>query len=300
MKRSICVFPAALFAALPLAAKADPLPDSVAAMITAAADSGNAATLQATVDMAKKTNPGSTKEIDALVAQLQASAAARHRAQLETQGFFEGWTGQGQAGFSNSTGNTRSTAISLGLALTRDGLDWKHSFNATVDYQRDNGVEDKDRDFVSWESDYKITDRFYALGLLSWEADRFSGFNSRLSESVGLGYSLIQDPDMTLSVEAGPALRQTDYVIGESENNFAGRAAAHYQWKILPSLTFNEDVSFYGASNDSTFTSDTGLTAALIGALSARLSYHVQYESNPPDALETTDTLSQVALVYSF
>jgi putative salt-induced outer membrane protein len=140
----------------------------------------------------------------------------------------------------------------------------------------------------------------YALGLLSWEDSRFSGFDSRLSEAIGLGYSILQEPDMTLSVEAGPALRQTHYIIGPSENNFAGRASVNYLWKILPDLTFTEVVSFYGESRDNTLTSDTGLTANLIGSLAARLSYHVNYESNPPLALQTTDTITRLTLVYSF
>jgi putative salt-induced outer membrane protein len=291
---------AVILAVHPLAASAQPIPEPVKAMIAAAARSGNAAALQSVISLAKKTNPQSAAEIDALAQQIQAEAERRRRYRLERQGFFNGWTGQGEFGASNSTGNTRTTGLSLGLSMTRDGLSWKHSLNATVDYQRDKGVEDKDRYFAGWESDYNVTKRLYTLGLLSWEDDRFAGFTSRLSESLGLGYSLIKSPRMTLSLEGGPALRQTDYIVGDSEAKFAGRAAAHYLWTIMPNLIFAEDVSFYGQSQDSTVTSDTGLTVNLIGALSARLSYHVQYESNPADALENTDTTSRVTLVYSF
>lgn len=291
---------AALLLAFPAAANADPIPAKVADMIRTAVDGGDPADVAATVKIAKKSNPGSASEIDALVAQLQADAAARRRADLEQKSFFEGWTGEGQAGFSNATGNTHSTDVALGLTFSRIGLQWDHILNATADYQRQNGVESQSRYFASYTGHYKFDDRLYAFGLLSWEDARFSGFDSRLSEAAGLGYSILQGPDMTLSVEAGPALRQTHYIVGGSENRLAGRASVNYLWQILPDLAFTEVVTFYGESRDSTLTSDTGLTANLIGALAARLSYHVGYESNPPLGLQTTDTLTRLTLVYSF
>src|SRR5215469_16333416 len=282
MPRKLFLAIASLLLTIPAAANADPVPEKVADMIKAAVDDSDAAELAATVKLAKKTNPRSTQEIDALVARLQAEAAARHRAELEQKGFFEGWKGDGQLGFSNSMGNTHSTNVALGLDFSRIGLKWDHILNATADYQRQNGVENQSRYFAGYSSHYKFNDRFYSFGLLSWEDARFSGFDSRFTESLGLGYVILQQPDMTLSVEAGPALRQTHYIVGPSKNGFAGRASANYLWKILPDLTFTEVLSFYGESGDNTVTSDTGLTANLIGALSARLSYHVNYESNPP------------------
>lgn len=282
------------------AAHADPVPERVADIIRAAANDGNPAELAATIKFAKKANPRSVREIDKLAAQLQAAAEAKHRAELLRRRFFEGWTGQGEVGASNSSGNTRSTTLALGLNFSRNGLYWDHAFNATADYQRDNGTESKGRYFASYSGHYKYSDRMYALGLLSWESDRFSGFDSRLSESIGLGYAVLKGPRVTLSVEAGPALRQTDYIVGRSENEFAGRASMNYLWKIFPNLVFTQIVSYYGQSHDSTLTSDTGLTANLIGALSARASYHIQYETNPPLALDKTDTLTRLTLVYSF
>jgi len=294
--------PALVAALLLFSAKAyaDPVPERVAAIIRAAANDGNPAELAATIKFAKKANPRSTKEIDALAAQLQAAAEARHRAELLRRRFFEGWTGQGEVGASSSSGNTRSTTLAMGLNFSRTGLNWDHAFIATADYQRDNGTESKGRYFASYSGHYKYNDRAYALGLLSWESDRFSGFESRLSESVGLGYAIFKGPKVNLSIEAGPALRQTDYSLGRSENEIAGRASVNYLWKMFPNLTFTQIVSYYGQSHDSTLTSDTAFTANLIGALSARASYHIQYETNPPQALDKTDTLTRLTLVYSF
>lgn len=291
---------ATVLAILPAIAHADPVPPQVADIIKAAADDGDAAELAAAVKAAKKANPASAAEIDAMVGRLQADADAARKARLARQGFFEGWTGQGEVGLANSTGNTRSTDLALGLHFARQGLNWDHALDANVDYQRTNGLETKSRYFAGYNGHYKFDGPLYAVGVLSWEGDRFMGFDSRMTESAGLGYAILDSSDMQLSVEAGPALRQTDFITGGSENSLAGRAAVNYRWEILPSLAFTQSVSYYGESRDSTVISDTGLTANLIGALSARLSYHVQYESSPPLGLQNTDTTSRLTLVYNF
>jgi putative salt-induced outer membrane protein len=285
---------------LPIQASADQIPVSLEKMIRVAAESGDTAILESTVDLAKKANPQSAPEIDALVAQLKASAETRRIAKLRHQGFFQGWSGQGEAGASYTTGNTRNTGIALGASLVRDGWHWKHALTGSVDYQSTDGVKQKERYFAGYEGQYKIIDRLYTLGLLSWERDRFAGFTSRLSESLGIGYSVIKTPDMTFDIEGGPALRQTHDIVGNSKNEFAGRVAINYMWNILPTLTFTQKASFYGQRDDSTLTSETALTAKLIGSLSARVSFLVQYESSPPLSLESTDTTSRVTLVYSF
>ena len=281
------------------AAHAAPIPRPVEDMIRAAASDGPSE-LSATVKLAKRTNPGSSEEIDALVARLKTEAEDRHRAELEGRSFFAGWDGQGEAGVSKSTGNTESASVALGLNFSRSGLQWDHNFTATVDYQDERGVESKSRYFASYSAHYKFAEQFYALGVVSWERDKFSGFSSRASEALGLGYAILRRPDMTLSVEGGPALRQTAYVAGGPESNVAARAAVNYHWDILSNLTLAETASFYEESHDSTIVSETGLTVALIDALSARLSFHMQYESNPPLALENTDTMTRLTLVYSF
>lgn len=296
-KAALC---ALVLAAVPATAYADPIPERIVAMLQSAVADNDPAEIAATVKLAKQTNPASAAEIDALVAQLQANAAARQQDKLTHMSLLEGWTGQGEAGITNSTGNTRSTALALGLHFARTGLRWDHAFDATVDYQRTDGIESQSRYFAGYSGHYKFDGPLYGVGVLSWEGDRFSGFNSRLTESIGLGYQVLQLPDMQLAVEAGPALRQTDYIAGGSENSVAGRASVNYKWDILPSLSFTEVATYYGESRDSTVTSDTGLTAQLIGALSARLSYHVQYETNPPLALEKVDTITRLTLVYSF
>jgi putative salt-induced outer membrane protein len=282
------------------AASAAPIPGPVAAMIDAAAATGDAAALKAVADAAKATNPASTAEIDAHIAALQTKAEAARVEKLAHQGTFEGIHGSGEAGLNSTTGNTRSTGIVLGATLSKETLHWKHKVTGSVDYQRDNGLTSKDRYFAGYEGNYKFNARLYALGILSWEKDRFAGFSSRFTESLGLGYKVIDSPKLSLAVEGGPALRQTDYIALPHNSSAAARVAGNLAWTLAPATILTEDASAYIESRDTTLTSTTAITTKLVGALSARASFRVQNESSPPFGLKQTDTTSRFTLVYGF
>ena len=285
--------------AIALPAHADPIPAQTEMLLRAAADKSDAV-LGSTADLAKKTFPKSGHEIDALVKQLRALATQRQQEKLRHLGLLQGWKGHGQVGASSASGNTRSTGLAVGLDFSREGLKWTHAFNATFDYERDNGVETKGRYFGSYQANYRFSDQIYVLGLASWESDRFSGFNSRASESLGFGYALVRSPTMTLSVEGGPALRQTDFVVAGPKNTFAGRAAVNYAWAMMPNLKLTENISYYNEDRDGTVTANTAFTVGLIGSLSMQASYLAQYESAPPTLLHRYNSTARTTLVYSF
>lgn len=285
--------------AIAVPAQADPLPAQTETLLRAAADKSDAV-LASTADVAKKAFPKSAKEIDALVKQLRSAATQRHQEKLRHLGLLRGWKGHGQVGASSTSGNTRSTGLAVGLDFSREGLKWTHTFNATFDYERDNGVETKGRYFGSYQANYRFSDQLYLLGLTCWESNRFSGFDSRATETLGFGYSLIRTPAMTLSVEGGPALRQTDFVVAGPKKTIAGRAAVNYAWSMMPNLKLTENMSYYNEDQEGTFTANTAVTVGLIGSLSMQASYLAQYESAPPTLLHRYNSTARTTLVYSF
>lgn len=300
MRRAILL--AGVMAAMPMAASAAPVPAAVAEMIRIAVDSGDAVAANAVVKTARKANPKSAAEIDALYAKLKYRADFRQHYRLKRQSPLQGWKGKGEFGASSSTGSVNSAGVTLGLSLIRDGLRWKQAFTGAVDYLHHDGVEEKDRYFVGHQANYKFGDRLYALGLVSWEGNRAQGFKSRFITSVGAGVSLIQNPRMSLSLEASPALRETEYMVpGGPGGTFAARVATSYRWAVTPKLSVTEEATVFRESQDETVTSESAITMKLIDALSARFSYRLQRESQTlPLPARSTDTTSRVALVYTF
>lgn len=305
MKRLTAV---ALLAALaaPAVAAADPIPAGIASMIEAAAK--DPAKLKVVADIAKQTNPASAAEIDARVAEINAAAEAARIEKLSSQTFLEGWTGQGEAGGFVSTGNAEESGLALGLGLKKESLKWRHRVDAIADYRETEGVKTKERYFAGYEGNYKITDRLYAVGALSWEKDVFAGIDRRFAESLGIGYRVIDQKTLHLDVDASVAARQTEYVRPQvsipgkdySESTIGGRLGGRLVWDINENTSLSEVAVAYIDSRSNTLESTTALTTRLSGSLAARLSFNIRNESDPPLGREQTDTTTRASLVYSF
>ena len=291
----------ALAAPVP-APKPDAVPKPVADMIRIAVDSGDPALASRMVQMAKTSNPAAAVAIDALYKKLLDTAEKHHRATLIKQRLYQGWKGKGEFGAFDTNGDVSSTGVTAKLSLLRDGLRWKQEFTASVDYLRTDGVEQSDRYFAGHQTNYKFSDRIYALGLVNWEGNRVQGFNSRETASIGAGVTVIKQPHAGLSVEVSPAVRSTNYVGAESDTSLAARVAGNAHWDITPRVSVSEDATYYRESDDHTLTSESAMTVKLIGALSTKFSYRLQKESKtlPLPALHSDNGTSRMALVYTF
>lgn len=283
------------------------LPDAVRAMLDAAIAGGKEADVETVARLAKAVHPASGDEVDQLVAnfrETQAKAkeaeAAAARARLATAKFYENWKGEGQVGASLSSGNTKSTGLSGGLALARKGIDWNYKFRAQADYQRTNGRTSTERYLVEIEPQYRVNDRAFAYGLGRWEKDRILGYEQRWNASGGLGYKLIDDKTMALSVKGGPAWRHTDFISGGGDSELSGLAGLDFGWQLTPTLRVTQVTSTIVGESKSSTSSLTALSAKLTSALSARLAYSAEMDSNPRPGLETVDTQTRFTLVYGF
>jgi putative salt-induced outer membrane protein len=296
-----------LAAAVPTVALAD-MPAQVKAMLDAAA-AKDAATLSTVADVAKSTTPGAAADIDAYVSAYTKAQDDARIAKMESQSFLEGWTGQGNVGVSFTTGSSKTTDIFAGIGLTKESLKWRHSINALVDLQKTGGVKNREKYGVTLQSSYKFNERLYAYGLVGWERDRFQGYNSRFTESLGLGYRVIAEDNMTWDIEGGPALRQTRFVQPllplariPNKNVLAGRIASNFMYKFNDSLIFtNATGGLFNKGSDSLY-SRSLLTASLTNTITAGIGFDVALETADKSIgkLKQTDTTTRFTLGYKF
>ena len=236
------------------------LPDATRAMLEAAAATNEDANVETVARFARQTNPGDAAEIDGIVAAYRARVATQRAEQaaadrdaLSHRGLLEGWSGQGQIGASRTTGNSSSTALAAGLALTRTGIDWTYKFRALADYQRSNGATTQEQFLAELTPEYRLSDRVFVYGLGRWERDRFQGYSRRLTASGGVGYHAIRTDAMHLDLRAGPAWRQTRLVGGGSESSLAALADADFGWQVSPNLRFGQTASALVDGDNSSF-----------------------------------------------
>lgn len=302
--------------ALPVPARAE-LPEPVRAMIDAALATNNPTKVRTVIEIARTTNPDETAELDALlagfeakVAAARAAEAAAKEAQIRSAGLFKNWSGKGELGGFRATGNTSNTGITTALTAERKGVDWRHKLTGRVDYQRANARTVREQFLARYEPNFNISESFYAYALAQYERDRFQGLDARYAVSGGFGYQALKKDDIQLAIKAGPAYRVTEFVDGREESRLAGLIALDFDWNITDRLKLTQDtnaVAETGSSAiaiiDSRNTSInliTGLNAKINSKLSARLSYVVDHNSNPPPGAVQTDTLSRVTLIYDF
>lgn len=295
MRQHLLIAAALLLAATPAAAGS--LPPDVARMITAAAETGQ---LGPVADVARRAYPDAVGEIDAQVAALTSRANDERVERIKALGFREGWTGEGQAGGFVSSGNTQDVGVSAGLTFAKETLRWRHQVKLASEYQRSSGEVSKERYFAGYSGQWKLNGRAFASVDLSGERDRFAGFRSRFTESVGVGYRVVERPGLGFEVQAGPALRQVDYYGEGDEIAFAARFGSDLSWTIRPDLVFTQNATAFLDSVSSTLSATTALTTKLRSDLSARAAFDLRYESEPPAGRRSTDTTLRTSLVYSF
>lgn len=293
------------------------IPPDVQAMIDAAIATGDAKKVETVVELAKQTQPDSAEEIEQIAvawraeqAEIKRLAELEKREEIREAGLLDLWSGEGQVGAFMSSGNSDDTGLSLALKLKREGIDWTHALRATADYQRSNGVTSRERYLVSYEPRIQLGENLFAYGLAQYEHDRFQGFDHRYAVSGGVGYKLLDDGPITLSVKAGPAYRVTERTDGTRVDRLAALLGADFDWKIADRITFTQDanaVTETGAeallivdSANTTFNLLSGLDFKISDRLQSRLTYQLEYNSAVPAGKETTDTLTRFTLVYGF
>lgn len=304
-----------LLAATPTPAPA--LPEPVRALLEAAIATGDEAKVRTVSELAKATNPDAAAEIDALQKTfLDTKAEERRLAEqnrleaVRQAGVLDNWRGRGELGAARATGNSDYVGLTGALDLTRQGIDWKHQFRATADYQADRGVTSREKYFAAYEPHYQIGTDIFAYGLMQFESDRFQGFDERYALSAGVGYQALKRPGLNLALKVGPALRRTDYTTGATDTRLAALLGLDFDWTLADGVKLTQDsnlVTETGAGatllvdgRNTTLALVTGLETRITGKLSSRLSYAVDYQSDPSAGKVATDTVSRVTFVYGF
>jgi len=276
-----------------------PQPDPLTAMVESAVAKGSDAEMDAVIKYAAEAAPDRAGQFRALADRRRKARAEERLARLRHASALALWDGQIELGGFRTTGNTDTVGLSGALRMKREGLKWRHKFEASADYQQSAGLTSRERYTGSYENNYKFDEKAYLVSLVQYENDRFLGYDARYAASAGLGYRALEGR-ITLDLEAGPAMRSTRFTAGGSETAIAGRGSIDFSWKLSPTVKLEQDVSLYVDKINSSVVGTTSLNAKLFGPLSARFSYHVQFEGEPIDGREQLDTLSRASLVYDF
>jgi putative salt-induced outer membrane protein len=292
-------------AALPSVSLARALPAGTEAMIVTAAQSKDPAVLAAVVSVARKANPDSGAELDALLAQVShmgktVKILAKPAAPKAPPPAPVGWKGALELGGALATGPHDVAGGYASIDLTRSSLRWKHRFTARGDYQETDSNRSTDRFSLAYEPRVTLSDTAYGVGIAQIEHDKILGLESRYTLGAGLGLRLPDDAPVKLTVDIGPAVRLTNRVGQPQETAVSARGSLNLRWLQSERLTVSEESAIYTDREQTSARSSTALDTLLYGPLKARLSYNLQYERNPLSGFSGLSSTTRASLLYSF
>ena len=211
------------------------------------------------------------------------------------------WTGGAEVGMVITGGNTDTRNINAKANVENERDKWRHSGSIEAVNTSDEGGTTSERYLAQVKADRKLGEFNYLFGLAVFDTDRFAGYSSRTSETLGLGRRMLTRDDLTLDLEAGVGARQTEATpSGDRTDEMLLRGAGSLGWLISDSATFSEDVTV-DIGEESTITrSVTGLKNQLNGSLSSKITFTFKNTTDTPSTVKANDYETAITLVWGF
>jgi len=210
------------------------------------------------------------------------------------------WKASAEIGYVSTSGNTNTDTLNAKAMASTDREQWRHKIEVTALNASDANVTTAEKYTVTGQTDYKLNDPNYLFGNIAYENDKFSGYQYRVTESVGYGRRVIKETDLTLDLEIGPGARQSKLDNGNTESESMLRGAAKLDWTVSKTSKFAEVLTVEAGEDVTVSKSVTSLSSQVNGSLSMKFTYTYKHTSEVPVGVDDTDTETAVTLVYSF
>jgi putative salt-induced outer membrane protein len=210
------------------------------------------------------------------------------------------WSGKTTLGYLATSGNTENSTLNSGFEIGYTVNKWAHLFKAKAVNASENNVTTAEAYDAGWKSERSISDHDFLYGRLEWRKDRFGGFDTQFSQTVGYGRRLIDADKHKLNAEVGVGARQSEAQDGTTENETIGTGGLYYKWLFSETAEFRQDLSVEAGSENTYFESVTAVKARLVGDLALVASYTVKHNTDVPPLTEKTDTYTALSLEYAF
>jgi putative salt-induced outer membrane protein len=226
----------------------------------------------------------------------------------------QGWSGKGQAGYVMSRGNSDTDAANVKLDLSLLRRDWKYSLELDGLFGRSSGITSAERWDARQQSDYQITAGLFTFGALSYQDDRFSGFQYQATGSAGLGYKFVDSETTKLAAQVGVGYRslRPEILLKDdagrvyaripqpTQSEAVGTTGLDFMHQFNASTKLTDKLITESGSSNTSIRNDLSLEVKMNKKLALAAGFSVSENTNPPAPLKRTDTISTLNLVYAF
>ena len=214
-------------------------------------------------------------------------------------GLLEQWTGGADFGVALTKGNSDTTNLALGLALTRETLNDETNVYAASIYNRDNtnGVSRTIANTIRLgvRYDRNFNKRWFGYGFTDLERNGLQDLNLRWVLGGGVGYHAIRNERTRLDFLGGLAMNR-EYFEGFDNDRTSleaqiGQTLSH---QISSRMSIKEQLFFFPNLSDTgeyRVNFDTSLVTDVTKRIAWQLTLSDRYLSNPPPGLKQNDLL---------
>jgi putative salt-induced outer membrane protein len=225
-----------------------------------------------------------------------------------------GWSGKGQAGYVMSRGNSDASSANgiLDVFFVQD--QWNHEGTLDGLYGKSAGIVSAERWDAREQTNYAITPPLYAFGALSYQADKFSGFQYQASVTGGIGYKFIDTSTTKLSAQVGAGYRAlrpellikddsgavVERIPEQSDSSVVGVGGLNFEQDFNANTKLTDKLIVESGSANTSTTNALALEVKMSKKLSLAAGYGIVNNSKPPAGLKRLDSTTTLNLVYAF
>ncbi len=212
-----------------------------------------------------------------------------------------GWSGEGQLGFSYARGNADTDVINAALNLKKEQDKWRHDIGVIALRSKNNGVTSAKRYEINGKSGYKWDENDYVFGSVRYDHDSFTGFDYTYTLGAGWGHIFYESDNQHFITELGVGYKKTAIDVDRSsESETVAIGKLDYAVKLTETVTFSDKFLLEAGSNNTFMQNDAGFSFKVSDALSVKLAHQWRHNTDVPPTAKKTDTLFTANLVYGF
>lgn len=228
------------------------------------------------------------------------------------------WKSSAELGYVDTSGNTNASSIKAAIDVSYEVEKWLHAVHAEAlsvktETTDSTGVTKDERIAAKWlvsgKTDYKLDEFNYIYGLISYEDDRFNGFDYQSKIGLGYGHWFLKSDVHKLKAEIGPGMRAFKVeqipppegpIDASTQTESLLRLSGNYAWAISKTSEFSQDLTADHGEDQEEWKSVTALEANVSSILAMKLSHTVKYLDKVAPGIEHYDRITGVTLVFKF
>lgn len=220
---------------------------------------------------------------------------------LGTSAHADPWTGKGELGYVQVSGNTESETLNAGIRLEKIHDKWKHVAKASAIRAAEDDEASSESYGASWRSEYSLSARSFTFGDIRYFDDKFDSFEEIYTISAGFGYKVFNREGLTWDLSAGIGYRDTAIESTQEDiSSITYILESDYKQQLTESTTLENNTRAEIAHDNSFIQNVLGISISINSSLALKVSYDVRHNTQPEPGDVSTDKIFSTNIVYSF